>query len=292
MSTTSSLVPCASLKRGHQPRNKEDEAAQVARLRGYFLAGEVQLVPIITHKGSIVDGHCRWEAMKGCGGKVWSVEWHGDKPPTMEEVRRINSTQAAIPAIVKVERVRRRIAKGDTLEQIAKEDGTSPEKLKRKLANVEKVEKAGTVDLASASQAAIDKEAARLTKEADKAKAGTVDKRGRIREGTASEARAEVAKACQSDGGGVGLAKGETVDQVAPECPGCAALLARLEKVKESRASVRQELAEALARVDVLEAGEVGKLRAQVEALRGARDKWKEKAEALEREKRCAMGED
>ena len=55
---------------------------------------------------------------------------------------------------------------------------------------------------------------------------------------------------------------------------------------------MREELAEALARVEVLEAGEVGKLKAQVEALRGARDRWKEKAEGLEREKRCAMGED
>jgi hypothetical protein len=261
-------------------------------LREYFKAGELQLVPIIVYKGAIVDGHCRWEALKECGGKVWAVEWHGVKPPTEVDIRRINSTQATIPAIVKVERVKAKLKAGKPLEEVAKESGTSPEKLKRKLANAEKVGKAGTLDLASASQAAIDKEAARLTKAEAEARAGTPDARGRVRKGTVPGPRPEAAKACQADRGGVGLASLEKVSHVGEACQGCADLLARLEKVKESRATVREELAEALARVEVLEAGEVGKLKAQVEALRGARDRWKEKAEGLEREKRCAMGED
>lgn len=182
-----SLVSCRSLKAGHQPRTPEDEAAQVARLLRYFEDGEPQLVPIIVHNGVIVDGHCRWKAKQQQGRKVLAIEWHGEEAPTPEEVRRINSTQAAIPAAMKAERVERALAKGRTIEEVAEEEGASPDKLKRKVANVRKVREAGTLELATASQAAIDKEAARLTKEADKAKAGTVDAKGRKRTGDRAE---------------------------------------------------------------------------------------------------------
>lgn len=290
-----SLVPCDKLRQGpHQPRDKASIAAQVAVLVQCFTTlGESQLVPIIAlPDGRIVDGHCRWEACKIVGRDCLVVLWHGETPPTPEQVARINASQSqVIPPGAMVEKWEKLIRAGVPRATIAKAEGRSEDKMVRRTKAVNKLKQAG-VDTSGMSGASIDKEAARLTKEADKAKAGTVDARGRVRQGTASEARAEASQACQSARGGRTGNKGDTVDQPGEECPGCVALLARLEKVKASRASVRQELAEALARVEVLESGEVGKLRAQVEALRDARDKWKEKAEGLAREKRAAMGED
>lgn len=270
-----SLVSCRSLARGYQPRTPEDEAAQVARLLRYFEEGEPQLVPIIVHKGKIVDGHCRWMAKMQQGKKVLAIEWHGDKPPTEAEVRAINSTQAAIPAVVKIERAERQLAKGRTLEEVAAEEGASPEKLKRKIANKRKVQEAGTLELATASQAAIDKEAARLTKEADKAKAGTVDAKGRERKGNASEARAGVAHASipvRRGGGRTGKAGGGEGEEAAPKADHRDARIADLEgqldKAKARIAALEKDKARLLQEVREAEEGEK-KARATMASILG-----------------------
>jgi hypothetical protein len=86
-----------SLKRWRQPRTPESEKAQVEFLTACFKhLGEKQLVPIIIMSdGRIVDGHCRWLALKAAGrNKAWVVVWPDNRPdPTTRDIEQINLTQ-------------------------------------------------------------------------------------------------------------------------------------------------------------------------------------------------------
>ena len=88
-----------TLRRDYQPRDAEQEAAQVELLTTLFRdLGERQLVPVIIHAdGRIIDGHCRVQALKAAGrDAVWVSVWRQTEPPTHEEVQAINASQSTL----------------------------------------------------------------------------------------------------------------------------------------------------------------------------------------------------
>jgi hypothetical protein len=137
--TPASLIPITRLRPWKQPRSPESQAQQVAFLAACFRdLGEKQLVPIIAMAdGRIVDGHCRFLALREAGVQdVRVVGWSGKKEPTDEQVARINATQSAIPpAAETLEKWRRLVDEhGWTVERLAEAVGKSSRTLREEIA--------------------------------------------------------------------------------------------------------------------------------------------------------------
>lgn len=203
-------VPLDSLRPGIQPRPAGSEAAQVAFLAACFRdLGERQLVPILAMPdGTIVDGHCRWKALREAGVETaLVVAWSGKQPPTPEQVARINATQSHVePAGDTLERWRSLVDEhGWTVERLAEAVSRSAGKVQRAIAAWRKIPEADKVaDRAKPaaermSRDAIEAVAAKITK----AKAAEpVDAIGRVKKPESDEAP------LTSRPGGVGKSKG------------------------------------------------------------------------------------
>jgi hypothetical protein len=246
------LVNPDDLKAGYQPRDKASVTAQVAFLVACFRdLKEPQLVPIIAlDDGTIVDGHCRWEALRIVGKGCRVIRWHGKNPPTPEQVQRINSAQARVePPAATLAKWSELLGKGLPLETIAKASGKSLEKAKREVAAWEKVK--GTPGIEKESKAGILAKAAEATKEAERSNAGKIGAKGQTLLGNRSEkiAEAKRPKAEERKYVGGGHTSEDTADQSkATTCQECATLKARV-------ADLEASLAKAEARAKAAESG-------------------------------------